>query len=244
MRSPLAVLLSFVSAPAFAGGGDVDGDGSITVNDVQCGIVVSLWEVAGDPDDPPTCIPDDAAHDAVDLNCDGEVNVVDVVMLVELSLGMPLAEEAMSLCVVEEPLFSGTFLAPVLPTLTTVDLPKPLDYPGAVLWGEADGLIVLSYPDERTAKTMAGGCIDLVLACYSEDVRNVSGCLANVAQCESDTPWLNEPDAFCCDPTCTNAYLGHRASGLRPPHALVEAVIGDDSCMPGMNIDTGRGVTR
>ena len=70
--------------------GDVDQDAVTTVVDVQCTVLVSLWELAGSGDEAPTCIHSDVTF--ADRNCNGSVNVVDVNVVAEMALGFPLSE--------------------------------------------------------------------------------------------------------------------------------------------------------
>lgn len=69
--------------------GDINQSGVTTVVDVQCGIVVSLWELGGQVEVVPSCAGD--AVDLSDVDCSGETNVIDVQIIVQLALGAPLS---------------------------------------------------------------------------------------------------------------------------------------------------------
>ena len=60
--------------------GDVTGDGSVDVSDVQCTVLSSLEPTA------PACL---SASDAADMNCDGSTDVVDVQLEVLVVLNFP-----------------------------------------------------------------------------------------------------------------------------------------------------------
>ena len=77
----VAVTLLLVIAPTQAGvPGDVTGDGSVNVADVQCTVLKVLKP------DPPGCL---ANADAADLNCDDKANVADVQLSVLIVLKHP-----------------------------------------------------------------------------------------------------------------------------------------------------------
>ncbi len=87
------VALVLPSAPARAAclspPGDVNGSGDTSVVDVQCLIIVALWNLGGaDPATYPACaaVP---ASDA-DIDCDGSNTVVDVQIAIANALGMIL----------------------------------------------------------------------------------------------------------------------------------------------------------
>lgn len=68
--------------------GNVTSSAEVTVADVQCVILVSLWQLGGGGASPPACLTSVPA--AADLNCDGSVNVADIVIDIGKALGMPL----------------------------------------------------------------------------------------------------------------------------------------------------------
>ncbi|NUN15516.1 MAG: hypothetical protein HUU55_17975, partial [Myxococcales bacterium] len=76
---------------ACATGGDLNLSGTLTVADVQCGILTALWSVAGVDVPAPTCLLVPMA--AADMDCGGSVDVVDVVLLVGATLGAPLSPD-------------------------------------------------------------------------------------------------------------------------------------------------------
>ncbi len=70
--------------------GDVNGNATVDVVDVQCSILAALWAL-GDPNAPvPPCV---AGGDVAvaDANCDGQPNVVDVQLLIGIVLGTPIS---------------------------------------------------------------------------------------------------------------------------------------------------------
>ncbi len=71
--------------PGCTAGGDVTGNGSTDVADVQCTILAALAELGTIP--APACLA--GVPGAEDLNCDGLTNVVDVTLTVRLALSMP-----------------------------------------------------------------------------------------------------------------------------------------------------------
>lgn len=73
--------------------GDVTGDGSSTVVDVQCSVLAVLWSIAGQVGPPPGCIASVGSPAVrVDHNCDGIVNVLDATLGVVWSLNAELPE--------------------------------------------------------------------------------------------------------------------------------------------------------
>ncbi len=66
--------------------GDVTGDGTVDVVDVQCAILGVLAELGGSPQ--LGCA--GGTLDLADINCDGQVSVVDVSLDINLALGKPL----------------------------------------------------------------------------------------------------------------------------------------------------------
>jgi hypothetical protein len=68
--------------------GDLNASGAVNIADVQCSILVTLWELSGDPVPPPTC----AAPPVVawDINCDANLSLPDIQVLIAIVLGQPL----------------------------------------------------------------------------------------------------------------------------------------------------------
>ncbi|NUN15076.1 MAG: hypothetical protein HUU55_15710, partial [Myxococcales bacterium] len=71
--------------------GDLNGNGSANVVDVQCAILVSLWALDGMVAPQPECLVGDVSNG--DTNCDGQTNVVDVQITIQYSLSQPLSAE-------------------------------------------------------------------------------------------------------------------------------------------------------
>lgn len=93
----LGVALSlgmFGVSPALAGiclepPGDVTKNGGTDISDVQCGILTVLSElVQGGASTPPACL--NTSVSGADLNCDSVTDVTDVLLLIQLALGVDL----------------------------------------------------------------------------------------------------------------------------------------------------------
>jgi len=66
--------------------GDINLSGSTNVVDIQCLIVAVLNEAMGQ--DMPSCVAMDPSE--VDLNCDGNLDVTDVIFNIQSTLGVPM----------------------------------------------------------------------------------------------------------------------------------------------------------
>lgn len=64
---------------------DINGSGGPDIVDVQCAILVTLWEISGGSGPAPSCAEGNPA--AVNQNCDAETNVTDITILITLVLG-------------------------------------------------------------------------------------------------------------------------------------------------------------
>ncbi len=70
--------------------GNLTGGNTVNIVDVQCVLLASVWALQGDPNAPlPECL-GPAGLQAADLNCDGQVDVVDVTAIISFALGAPL----------------------------------------------------------------------------------------------------------------------------------------------------------
>ena len=126
-------------------------------------------------------------------------------------------------------LYSGTWTLPTPANLIGLDLPVSPTGSGYTLI-ESPFVTLVADPALRDARTAAGGCLALVIACYEPGIRNLPGCFANVPRCATSTPW--EESAYCCDATCGARYAALRATN-EPPDAAANAILADGSCMPG-----------
>ncbi len=100
-RGPVAVLVACglwlgavpcVEAICTVPPGDLDGNGTSNVIDIQCAILAALWSLGGQETAPPECIHSTLpAPVAADHNCDRVVNVADVGLGVYWALGLPLS---------------------------------------------------------------------------------------------------------------------------------------------------------
>lgn len=68
--------------------GDINQDGKVGVADVQCGILTVLWELSGRSQSPPQCL--GGPPTLADVNCSGQVEIPDVLVTIQVALGMPL----------------------------------------------------------------------------------------------------------------------------------------------------------
>ena len=71
--------------------GDLNGDDTSNVVDVQCGILVALWEAGGGGSGLPGCLTEGLP--AADLNCDGSHDVLDIQALIRLALDLGFTVE-------------------------------------------------------------------------------------------------------------------------------------------------------
>lgn len=78
---------TFAACPDWVG--DLDGSNSVTVTDVQCGVLTALAALSGDGF--PECLAGGLA--ASDINCDGLANVIDVHLTIVVALGLSFASE-------------------------------------------------------------------------------------------------------------------------------------------------------
>ncbi len=70
---------------------DVNGDGVSNVTDVQCSILAALWSLSQAGGTPSCVAGGDVAR--ADLTCDGQPNVVDVQLAIQIVLGLPLSAD-------------------------------------------------------------------------------------------------------------------------------------------------------
>jgi hypothetical protein len=97
--------------------GDVTGDGSTSVVDVQCEIVSALWILGGGVLSPPDCVgPGFNFH--TDHNCDASLDVSDVQLVIVFALGSPVSpalDSNANACVDAcEPLLVDCAVAPLM----------------------------------------------------------------------------------------------------------------------------------
>jgi hypothetical protein len=92
VRFVVAAAVCLVSGAGFAQClaplGDVDSSGAVNVIDVQCSILVTLWTLQSENQPAPICA--NGTPFRADLDCSEEVSIVDVQILVQASLGVPL----------------------------------------------------------------------------------------------------------------------------------------------------------
>lgn len=68
--------------------GDLNGSGDVTIVDIQCAILVSLWSLT-EVGDVPACVVVPITD--ADVDCSGDINIVDVTVVIPAVLGSPLA---------------------------------------------------------------------------------------------------------------------------------------------------------
>jgi hypothetical protein len=76
---------------SYQGRGDANGSGTVNVSDVQCVLLLAVWELGGKLDAIPACFAGDMQ--AVELNCDDVINVADVQLVIGMVLAKPLPAE-------------------------------------------------------------------------------------------------------------------------------------------------------
>lgn len=67
--------------------GDVNGDGTASISDVQCGILAVLWDVGGQMGALPACIGDEPER--ANADCGNGITVIDAQLLIFYTLGLP-----------------------------------------------------------------------------------------------------------------------------------------------------------
>lgn len=71
--------------------GDINNSGKTDVVDVQCGILTALWVLSGPIGPSPDCI--GIAPLVADVSCDGNINVVDVQLIIKIGIGDTLSTD-------------------------------------------------------------------------------------------------------------------------------------------------------
>ncbi len=133
---------------------------------------------------------------------------------------------------VEDSLYSGEW---TVPDRSMLDDPPLTPHPdgGYIVHWTAEASLALD-PEARTPLSAAAECIALVIACYEPGLRTRLGCLENVEQCGSETPWTGD-EPFCCAAGCAERYRSLREAGYNQPDGVVEALLGQESCAPGLD---------
>ncbi len=126
---------------------------------------------------------------------------------------------------VEAPIYSGEWDKPTWDMLDDLGLPSGPDGQGYTVLPGPDGQELWADTSLRDETTEAAACGALVLACVNPPERNVLGCLQNIPICPEDE--------ICCPQACEEQYVQERRSGKEPAESIVDAIWGEDSCMPG-----------
>jgi hypothetical protein len=71
--------------------GDANGNGVVNVADLQCTLLVNVWETAGNLGPAPGCLA--VPLSVIDLNCDDSITIVDVQLAVSFAFDQPLPIE-------------------------------------------------------------------------------------------------------------------------------------------------------
>lgn len=79
---------STASAACLSPVADLNASGLTDVVDSQCSILLSLWALGGKITAKPSCLP--GPESTADVNCDGDINVVDTVVVTQVALKAPL----------------------------------------------------------------------------------------------------------------------------------------------------------
>jgi hypothetical protein len=69
-------------------GGDINGDGAVNVSDVQCTILLALWQLSGAAVAPPACLKGPLS--VADLDCQGGTTVSDIQLDIRRALSVKL----------------------------------------------------------------------------------------------------------------------------------------------------------
>lgn len=141
-----------------------------------------------------------------------------------LHLSLILSFGACSTHEVEEPIYSGEWEKPSWEMLDELGLPPEPDGLGYTLLPGPDGQDLWVDTSLRDENTDAAACGALVLACVNPPERNVLGCLQNIPICPEDE--------ICCPRACEEQYVQERRTGKAPAESIVEAIWGENSCMP------------
>lgn len=67
--------------------GDVDGNGRVDISDYQCLVMATQWAVGGSSTSVPACLAD---RGYADLDCDGAISVIDLMVMNDVIFGQPL----------------------------------------------------------------------------------------------------------------------------------------------------------
>ncbi|NUN14543.1 MAG: hypothetical protein HUU55_13015 [Myxococcales bacterium] len=84
----LGLFAATANAQCLTPAGDITGDGDADIVDIQCAIILALYEQAGGTGTYPGCV--QVAQNHTDVNCDGPVNVADVLLMVNYAVGASL----------------------------------------------------------------------------------------------------------------------------------------------------------
>jgi hypothetical protein len=83
-----ALAVTSASAQCLTPRGDLNGDGTSNVVDIQCAVFVAL-NAENNPSNPPACLA--YSYVSADANCDDSIDVTDVLILVNHAVGAPIA---------------------------------------------------------------------------------------------------------------------------------------------------------
>lgn len=78
-----------VNAQCLTPRGDINADGKADVADIQCAIITSLVGIDPQFPDHPACLAVDPT--VADSNCDGTINISDLILLVTYAIELPLS---------------------------------------------------------------------------------------------------------------------------------------------------------
>ncbi|NUN16043.1 MAG: hypothetical protein HUU55_20645, partial [Myxococcales bacterium] len=94
MSLTASLLIVLSSGPTYAQNlcgsphGDLTGNGAVDVADIQCEILGNLWSLDTDAAPQPSCLV--VTVPGFDIDCTGDINVTDTVLLIQIGLKAPL----------------------------------------------------------------------------------------------------------------------------------------------------------
>ncbi len=110
-------------------------------------------------------------------------------------------------------------------------LPKDADG-RPVLWGFADGPVVLGDAPEPGPNTASAGCVQLESSCFMATKGEGDKCADLLPVCQTETPWAEA--APCCPQACIDAYHEERRLGASILEAGGAVWSSAHECFPGL----------
>lgn len=204
--------------------GDVNGSQSVTVSDVQCAVLLSLWSLTLGPGPMPACVAVPLSE--ADINCSSAFDVSDVLLLIQATLGAapdPELDKDGNGCIDACQQGDGECAA-----FECTDYPSDCCKPGLVCTGDSCGL---SSDCDFTPACGGKACPVQLGACDDGDVCTTGNvCLG--ASCSAGFPLnCNDGDPCTsveCDPTAGCVYKPIPGCTCIPPPGPFPV----DCCIP------------